>query len=163
MEGGKTSSKKVAAEVEPDPWALGISSRQPSLEVSRLGASSRSDTPNSLDKSLPLSGFLIAKKMKLLGNAILWAHPVIHRFYDCLADRDILRLFPPDVERRTLDSEREQMVLALPGRLWWASHLTFLNPISPSVKGGLLGGWTEKMWRKALREWAPIPGHQQIW
>lgn len=61
-------------------WARPMNPGQPSLEIRWLGDISSSATPSSLDKSLSLSGFLIATKMRLLGNAILWAHLVIYRF-----------------------------------------------------------------------------------
>lgn len=77
------------------------------MEVSWLSASSGSATPNSWERSLPLAGYLIAKKMNLLGNVILGAHPVIYRFYGCLAGKDYMKPFLPDVEKKAL-TQRER-------------------------------------------------------
>ena len=97
----------MAEECEPDVWTLGVRKMQLNLEVSWLSASSGSATPNSWEKSLPLPGYLIAKKMKLLGNVILGAHPVIYRFYGCLAGKEYIKPFLPDVEKRAL-TQRER-------------------------------------------------------
>ena len=112
------------------------------MEVSRLGAHSGSATPNSWEKSLPLSGFLIAKKMKLLGNVILRAHPVIYRFCGCLARKGYIKLFLPDVKKRALDSERKQLVLALPSWTIMGKSFNLSEPHFCICDEGIIGRMT---------------------
>ena len=65
-------------------------------------------------KSLLLPDYLIAKKMKLLGNVILGAHPLIYRFYGCLAGKEYIKPFLPDVEERALTQRERSCVPGLP-------------------------------------------------
>ena len=131
--------QKMAEELEADPQALDIGKGSQAWRFSRLHASSGSATPSSLDKLLLPSGFLIAKKIKSLGNIILGAHPVIYRFYDCLARKEYIQMFLPDVEKRALDWEREQLVLVLPSWTIMGKSFNFPEAHFCICEGGTIG------------------------
>lgn len=86
--------------------------------------------------------FLIAKKMKLLGNVILRAHPVIYRFCGCLARKGYIKLFLPDVKKRALDSERKQLVLALPSWTIVGKSFNLSEPHFCICDEGIIGRMT---------------------
>lgn len=66
------------------------------------------------EKSFLLPGYLMAKKMKLLGNVILGAHPMFYRFYGCLAGKEYIKPFLADVEKRALTQREHSCVPGLP-------------------------------------------------